>query len=243
MAQGALGGAPWGFPVLSSPRQRQSEAMWATMSLAQHKDLDNAARRVAQLEELLQKAQEENAQLQADLAAARGGSSAKDDDKGGVQDERERQADKIDSDTGEHKEDTPAEKAPTLAESDESGKSAGEASTSKPCAAPQNEDACCSQKGDASSAKALDVFSEKASALEARASALEAKPAAAAAAPASPRLDELCMSELAPSAEHWGAVVSGEGAAGGCMAKEKEEARSVRGTLEEACLETALIQS
>ncbi len=228
--------------MVSSPRQRQSEAMWATMSLAQHKDLDNAARRVAQLEELLQKAQEENAQLQADLAAARGGSSAKDDDKGGVQDEREGQADKIDSDTGEKKEENPAEKAPTLAESDASGKSAGEASTSKPCAAPQNEDVC-SQQGDAPSAKALDAFSEKASALKARASALEAKSAEAAAAPASPRLDKLCMSELAPSAEHRGAVVSGEGAAGGGMAKEKEEARSVRGTLEEASLETALKQS
>ena len=47
----------------------QSEAMVATLSLAQHKDLDNAARRVAQLEELLQKAQEENAQLQSQLQA------------------------------------------------------------------------------------------------------------------------------------------------------------------------------
>ena len=47
----------------------QSEAMVATLSLSQHKDLDNAARRVAQLEELLQKAQEENSQLQSQLQA------------------------------------------------------------------------------------------------------------------------------------------------------------------------------
>jgi hypothetical protein len=45
----------------------------------QHKDLDNAARRVAQLEELLDKAQEDNAQLQLRLASVRG-SQVKDDD-------------------------------------------------------------------------------------------------------------------------------------------------------------------
>ena len=77
------GPGPWGvgggagagvapFQSINSPRQRQSEPVAVTLSLAQHKDLDNAARRVAYLEELLQKAQEENAQLQANLVSARG---------------------------------------------------------------------------------------------------------------------------------------------------------------------------
>ena len=60
--------------------------MLATLSLAQHKDFDNAARRVAHLEELLEKAQEENAHLQSrlqmHLAAARD-DSVKDDDNSG----------------------------------------------------------------------------------------------------------------------------------------------------------------
>ena len=54
----------------------QSEAMVATLSLSQHKDLDNAARRVAQLEELLQKAHKQNSQLkfqlQTHLASTKG---------------------------------------------------------------------------------------------------------------------------------------------------------------------------
>lgn len=75
------------LPILRLPLLSQPEYLCLVDGVLhlrplQHKDLDNAARRVAQLEELLDKAQEDNTQLQLRLASVRGGQVKDDDDRG-----------------------------------------------------------------------------------------------------------------------------------------------------------------